>query len=197
MLRYVTNQINFLSRRFPPAPSRWSSGSPLFTLIRLGAIAVIVSVTACSTVPASITTSDATPTVSPDSPPSHVPESAPPVFFPQQAPIVGEHEVMTALLFGKLSVVDKCLRINSHPGNTSYVVVWPADVTMRVANDTIHILNQTGHVLAQLGDAMYLGGGEVPASQATALSQQPDLPIDSVCSGPYWLGNSRKHDQQK
>ena len=197
MLRCILNQINAMRRRLPPAPIRWSSGTLAFALIRLVAIAVIVSVTACSNVSSSVPDSDATPTVSPDSPPSHVPESAPPVFFPQQAPIVGKHTVMTALLFGKLIVVDECLRVNSHSGSTSYVVVWPADVTMRVANDTIHILNSSGRVVAQVGNDVSLGGGEVPASQATALFQQPDLPIDSLCSGPYWLGSLRKHDQQK
>ena len=187
MLRCILNQINAMRRRLPPAPIRWSSGTLAFALIRLGAIAVIVTVTACSTVPSSITTSDATPTVSPDSPPSHTPEAVRPIFFPQQAPIVDEHSTMTGDLFGKLIVVDNCLRVNTHEGNTSYVVVWPSSVTMRVANDMIQILNSSGQVVAQVGNDVYLDGGGISASQATALSQQPDLPIDTMCSRPYWL----------
>ena len=187
MLRCILNQINAMRRRLPPAPIRWSSGTLAFALIRLVAIAVIVSVTACSNVSSSVPDSDATPTVSPDSPPSHVPESAPPIFFPQQAPIVDEHSTMTGDLFGKLIVVDNCLRVNTHEGNTSYVVVWPSSVTMRVANDMIQILNSSGQVVAQVGNDVYLDGGGISASQATALSQQPDLPIDTMCSRPYWL----------
>ena len=94
---------------------------------------------------------------------------------------------MTGDLFGKLIVVDNCLRVNTHEGNTSYVVVWPSSVTMRVANDMIQILNSSGQVVAQVGNDVYLDGGGISASQATALSQQPDLPIDTMCSRPYWL----------
>ena len=187
MLRCILNQINAMRRRLPPAPIRWSSGTLAFALIRLGAIAVIVTVTACSDVSSNITNPDATHTMPPDSTPSHTPEAVRPIFFPQQAPIVDEHSTMTGDLFGKLIVVDNCLRVNTHEGNTSYVVVWPSSVTMRVANDMIQILNSSGQVVAQVGNDVYLDGGGISASQATALSQQPDLPIDTMCSRPYWL----------
>lgn len=190
MVRFIAEYLNSIKMRLPYSTMRPSTVSLSVALSRLVGIAFVFTTIACSNGSSNVTNPDATHTMPPDSTPSHTPEAVRPVFFPQQAPILGERTVMAAELFGKLMVIDNCLRVNRPEGNTSYLVVWPADVTMHVANDMIQILNSSGQVVAQVGNDVYLDGGEISVLQATALSQQPDLPIDTMCSRPYWfVGN--------
>ena len=106
------------------------------------------------------------------------------IFFPQQPPVKGERVVDEALLIGELILVDGCLRVTSQ-GGTSYLLVWPPDVTLRTENNRIEILNQAGHVVARVGDVIQVGGGEIGATPASDERVPQHLP--PACPGPYWL----------
>ncbi|HEX8680952.1 MAG TPA: hypothetical protein VF707_01465, partial [Ardenticatenaceae bacterium] len=109
------------------------------------------------------------------------------VIFPQQKPVEGEREMMTAELLGQLVSVDSCLRVNVD-GGESYLVVWPPDVTLNTDGGSVQVLDETGQVVARTGEMVYLdgGGGALPAEGVeTELLEQPGAL--GGCPGPYWI----------
>ena len=87
-------------------------------------IGVSFAVAACSgeptTTPEPIPTVLAPPNVAAGEP-IFSSDSDPTFFFPKQKPVEGEGVVMEAELFGELTVLNRCLRVNSFSrSNTSY-----------------------------------------------------------------------------
>lgn len=137
----------------------------------------------------------ATPEPTPGSEPTHLMPTARNtmgIFFPQQAPMPGR-SVASGALTGRLTAVDGCLRVYRKEGNTSYLVVWPPDVTLRVENSDIQILNVAGRVLARVGDDISIGGGAIPTLADLKAIAQPiqQFPPDA-CPGPYWLASEAR-----
>lgn len=112
------------------------------------------------------------------------------VFFPQLAPswILSSEGSPSALLEGKLVLVNGCLRANETPGETSYLVVWPSNVVLDTKVNPIRILNKkTGQLVAQVGNQVRLGGGEVQLG--AQIMKRLQYPLPGTCPGPYWLAS--------
>jgi hypothetical protein len=84
---------------------------------------------------------------------------------------------LTAEVYGKLVVVDDCLRVNTDHG-TSYLLVWPPGFEVSRNGDIVEVADTiTGEeALWRVGELVWLGGGEV---------SDPDVPRQ--CPGPYWV----------
>lgn len=117
------------------------------------------------------------------------PVSPPPdplIAFPQQRPQQGERAELTAILQGDLIIEYGCLRGVSATG-TSYLLIWPADVTWRRAGQQVVIQDRGGRVVAHVGSPISVSGGELPARNAAALSADLQTPFPVDCAGPFWL----------
>ncbi|HEY0604692.1 MAG TPA: hypothetical protein VGD58_17370 [Herpetosiphonaceae bacterium] len=104
------------------------------------------------------------------------------LFFPQQAAVEGDRAVMEALTVGMLLVDNSCLRL-MQPGQPSYLIVWPPDVTLDLTQDFIQVRTKTGRLVAQVGSMVQMSGGVVDSVANQALSQ----PLPAECPGPYWI----------
>jgi len=87
---------------------------------------------------------------------------------------------LTALLIGRLSLQDNCLRVNGH------LLVWPPEFTVSIESETVKVQDgfSADKAIWQIGQEVQLGGGEVQYQYLTAAVQQR-VPTD--CKGPYWL----------
>lgn len=102
-------------------------------------------------------------------------------FFPlQENP---NPDTMSALLVGKLVLVNGCLRVNNDEG-TSYLPIWPRSFAWRTSGNTIEVIDGNGRLAARLGDHVRVGGGEMPAQYISKYVLQP---LPESCSGPYWI----------
>lgn len=110
--------------------------------------------------------------------------SGQPLYFPLQPPALAS---MLALLEGTLVEEGGCLRIAPDYGGASFLVLWPYDHDLRVA-ESIEVLNGEGVVVARVGEALSMGGGAMESSSAMAHYDEviPGLSLAS-CSGPYWV----------
>ena len=90
---------------------------------------------------------------------------------------------LTAEVYGKLVVVDDCLRVNTDYG-TSYLLVWPPGFVVGVNGDTIRVADTITSEEAdwRVGDMVWLGGGEV-----SNLDEQTRQSVPRHCPGPYWI----------
>lgn len=90
----------------------------------------------------------------------------------------------TAQLVGELEVVDNCVRVKATPGESSYLLVWPADFDFSVSGTSIHVRDKllSEEVTWRAGDIVRLGGGEIPS-----LDDQLRGRVPANCEGPYWL----------
>ena len=131
-------------------------------------ISVSILITACTSVTANIT-----PTVEPK------------IYFPQQDPVDGERETMTGETFGKLVVVNDCIRVMHDKSDTSWLLIWPPNFSLNFKDDTIQILNKDGQAVARVGDMVRIGGGEVSSSSFFSETMKKKLPIN--CLAPYWI----------
>ena len=119
-------------------------------------------------------------------------DSGPTFFFPKQRPVEGEGVVMEAELFGELTVLNRCLRVNSFSrSNTSYLLVWPPDFRRGTERFGTQVLNGGRKVAARVGEEVFMGGGEVRYAHRLDEYVQRQLPAD--CTGPYWIG--RRYNQ--
>ena len=114
-----------------------------------------------------------------DNPAEATSESGPTIFFPQQPPVEGEREMMTAMIGGQLRLGDGCLRAGA-----GHLLVWPPGWSLSTENDRIEILNGTGQVVARVGEEVRMSGGEVPFIEGAARTQ---LKIPADCPGRYWI----------
>jgi len=89
---------------------------------------------------------------------------------------------LTAEVYGRLVVVDDCLRVNTDHG-TSYLLVWPSGFAMSMNGDAVEVADAiTGEEAAwRVGDMVWLGGGEV-----SNLDEQTRQSVPRQCPGPYW-----------
>jgi hypothetical protein len=92
-----------------------------------------------------------------------------------------------AELKGKLVEVDGCLRVNDRDSDTSYLLVWPADLAVAVKNDTVQIVigTVTGNrkeVTLHIGEMVRLSGGET-----RQLDERLKPTVPERCPGPYWV----------
>lgn len=108
-----------------------------------------------------------------------------PIFFPQQEPVEGERETMSAETFGTLVVIDGCIRVNHDESDTSWLLIWPPDFTLDTANDPIQILDEAGNVVVRVGDKVRVGGGEVLSPTFFDEKMKQQLPPN--CLAPYWI----------
>jgi hypothetical protein len=114
------------------------------------------------------------------------------IAFPQQEYAVGtewhlddgSREVvacMLALAEDELVLEDNCLWLGNPPRS---LVIWPAEFSLRVAEDTVEVLNEAGEVVARAGEWVSMGGGFTPVLSDYELEQTP-----SECRQPanYWI----------
>lgn len=92
---------------------------------------------------------------------------------------------MQALLQGKLTAKEGCLRVSSSNEEAGILIIWQPDYFLNKNGDNIEILNRDGQVVARVGEEISIGGGEVPL--AGELERQLRESIPSQCKGPYWL----------
>ena len=123
-----------------------------------------------------------TPTVEP----VIVPEE-PAIAFPRQPADWGS---MTALMNGRLVLVDGCLRIEDPLTNTNSLLIWPHDFDWQITEGIVEVLDGAGQVVARVGEEISIGGGEANSlaglgnnSSLTGEALQNEIP--AVCSGPY------------
>lgn len=107
------------------------------------------------------------------------------VYFPQQIPVAGERTKMAALLDGELVIDAGCLRAGNN--NTSYLIIWPPEVSVHSVGDSVEVHDQSGAAVAQVGSRVQLTGGELQVDQAASLAQNLKEPLPESCPGPYWL----------
>ena len=101
-----------------------------------------------------------------------------PPFFAQQREI--QNVYMEADLTGKLEIVDGCIRLQNE--QSSYLILWPRDFSLRTDRAVIKILDGTGEMVAEVGDNLMIGGGE--SLSVTGFVLQP---LPEECVGPYWI----------
>ena len=90
---------------------------------------------------------------------------------------------MEAELFGELTVLNRCLRVNSFSrSNTSYLLVWPPDFRRGTERFGTQVLNGGGKVAARVGEEVFMGGGEVRYAHRLDEYVQRQLPAN--CTGP-------------
>ncbi len=141
----------------------------------IGWLFVVLVATACSST-AARPEATATPPATP--PPSDI-------FFPQQAPLPTRRASMAALIEGLLVVDKRCLRVID--GDTSYLPIWPAGVSLYQADTLIEIHTAQGQIVARVGEPIFLGGGEVPADALPEVIEPVIQPVPADCPGPYWV----------
>jgi hypothetical protein len=92
---------------------------------------------------------------------------------------------LTAEVYGKLVLVDGCLRVNTDYG-TSYLLVQPPGFVMDRHEDKVRVADTIMGEAAEwrIGDMVWLGGGEIPN-----LDEQTRQSVPAQCAGagPYWL----------
>lgn len=130
--------------------------------------------------------------------PAATPLSPTPVaFFPQQAP-EPQRDAANAYISGKLVEVDGCLRVVTGSSGTSYLILWPPDVSLDTESGTTRVLDKADQVVVQVGDEVFISGGEIPTSSSSWLSKQLREPLPDACPGPYWLtGFELRRNQQR
>ena len=110
----------------------------------------------------------------------------PAFFFPQLR--ARSAMFMTALLQGRLVMVNGCLRVVTSNDMQGNLILWQPDYFPTLKESGIEILNRDGLVVARVGEPISLGGGGVPISEDT--TRQLRIPIPSTCAGPYFLMGS-------
>lgn len=93
----------------------------------------------------------------------------------------------TAELIGELIEVEHCIRVNDRDSNTSYLLVWPPDITATTDKDTVRVVTGaiTGNrneVILHVGEMVRLSGGETEN-----LDEQLRQALPANCPGPYWV----------
>lgn len=93
----------------------------------------------------------------------------------------------TAELIGELVEVEHCIRVNDRDSDTSYLLVWPPDITATTENDTVRVVTGaiTGNrkeVVLHVGEMVRLSGGETEN-----LDEQLRQALPANCPGPYWV----------
>lgn len=114
------------------------------------------------------------------------------VQFPQQEPTSQSDVQLTALLVGELVNEDGCLRVADSTSGTSFLIIWPADYVLHIANGEIGIKDSSGEVIARIGDTVSIGGGAF-GERAEQIPEGENLPSD--CAPPYWTANGRMNVQ--
>ena len=99
--------------------------------------------------------------------------------------LVGERsgEGMTALLQGRLAIIDGCLGLESQDVDAVHVVVWPHGTEV-VDEDplTISIPNDGEY---SVGDELEVGGGESPLDEPGGIDVEAECPDAAI-----WLGHN-------
>lgn len=91
------------------------------------------------------------------------------------------------MLVGKLVEVENCLRVDDRDSDTSYLLVWPPDITATLEKDTVRVVTSviTGNrkeVVLHVGEMVRLSGGETEN-----LEEQLRQTLPANCPGPYWV----------
>jgi hypothetical protein len=110
----------------------------------------------------------------------------PAFFFPQLR--ARSATFMTALLQGRLVMVNGCLRVVTSYEPQGNLILWQPDYFPTLKDSGIEILNRDGQVVARAGEPISLGGGGVDLSEN--ITRQLRVPIPSTCAGPYFLMGS-------
>lgn len=109
---------------------------------------------------------------------------------PTTTPMVAPQVVATswtAELIGELVEVEHCIRVNDRDSNTSYLLVWPPDITATTDKYTVRVVTGviTGNrkeVVLHIGEIVRLSGGETES-----LDEQLRQGLPANCQGPYWV----------
>jgi hypothetical protein len=115
------------------------------------------------------------------------------IAFPQQEYAVGtewhlddgSREVvacMLALAEDELVLEDNCLWLGNPPRS---LVIWPAEFSLRVAEDTVEVLNEAGEVVARAGEWVSMGGGFTPVLSDDYVWSQ--IPPQCRQTNNYWI----------
>jgi len=110
----------------------------------------------------------------------------PAFFFPQLR--ARSAMFMTALLQGRLVMVNGCLRVVTSNEPQGSLILWQLDYFPTLKESGIEILDRNGQVVARVGEPISLGGGGIPVDADT--TRQLRVPIPSTCAGPYFLMGS-------
>lgn len=105
------------------------------------------------------------------------------LFLPQLR--VRSANFMTALLQGKLIVIEGCLRVCAGNNGDGHLIIWQPDYFLNDHNGKIEILDRDGQVVAVVGETIRIGGGEMPMTPE--FETQLREPVPDQCAGPYWL----------
>jgi len=107
------------------------------------------------------------------------------IYLPNQPPTASS---MAALIEGQFIEVDGCLRVTDDDYETGFLVLWPSNTDIRIAENEVEVLNDAGQVVARTGESLRLGGGAIESSTAQASFDKliPGL-SQTDCSGPYWV----------
>jgi len=90
---------------------------------------------------------------------------------------------LTAEVWGKLVLVDGCLRVETEY-DTSKLLVWPPGFVVEREGDSVKVADTIAGEEAEwrIGDMVWFGGGEI-----SSLDEQTQQSVPSHCAGPYWL----------
>lgn len=109
------------------------------------------------------------------------------IFFPQLTPAKSLRAFPAALLVGTLVEDQGCLRVIASDSNTSYLIIWPPEVSLSAVGQSVRVV-AVGGTAAQVGEQIQVGGGEV-APVGAPIMQELHEPIPPACTGPYWLAS--------
>lgn len=165
----------------PATPARVALRTGLASLLLLGVLLALSHCGARSSTEAAAGIS-ATQTTS-----ASAPAATPHIFFPQLAPSNGARSFPTALLSGTLIEDRSCLRVRASASNTSYLIIWPPEVTLSASGQPIRVI-RVGGSAAQIGNQIQLGGGPI-ASLNVPIMRELRQPLPATCPGPYWLAS--------
>lgn len=144
-----------------------------------GFIALLLAMTACTSVEDSLLQKGETRPLTSAAEPSKT------IAFPRQKKTNGEWAAMDALANGTLVLEDNCLRFRVSESDTSYMLIWPPDFRLKEDDGKIIKLNENNKIVASIGDRVQMSGGEKKLLMLLDKSIQEQVP--SQCTEPFWL----------
>ncbi len=107
------------------------------------------------------------------------------ISFPRQKRKNGEWPVMEARARGTLVLVENCLRLQANDPDTSYMLVWPPDFTLKEEDGKVFILDEGKKKVASIGNMVQMSGGEI--HRIWQLDQSIQKQVPDRCVEPFWI----------
>ncbi len=132
--------------------------------------------------------------VSPTESASNEPEVGdltPLIRFPQQAPVVGDREMMAADLIGEFVLDKGCLYVDEELSGIRYLPIWPPGYSYVIDSGLVQIFNESGVVVAREGSRVGVGGGTTIAVNGSLKEAGVNVELVQLlpqeCTGELWL----------